>query len=440
MKYIQKRRGYIPMFIVPGGGKNHVGLTYNPISKAYLDELGDLNVMKREDEVRLGQKMESCFNELKECFGQTELMVEECKKMIELVMSGKRRIDEVIVSTKNTTQEEAYDRFITFSMRVRFVLSRYVYDKKARIEGVYDAFQEVGIMQKELYDMVGKLIKKYKPMEKKQSWMIFEKYGLHKRDLKPLKKMEVIYDQIGDIRNEYVKANLRLVISIANKYAARRNIQPMDLIQDGNIGLMKAVERFDYKRGFRFSTYATWWIRQALSKCIAEEGCGLKVPVHLVEQHNKLNRCTDELTQRLEREPTYEDIAKELKWTINRTRDVSIASKDTISLEKEDSSDEDTRPMKDKIACPNHVPTLKMIVHDELRQKLYESIDQLSERERIVIMGRYGLVDGRSMKLRELGSRLKVTAPRIRFIEVNGLEKLKNAESNQRNLMDYLVA
>lgn len=427
------------MFIVPGGAKSHVGLTYNPVSKAYLEELGDLDVMKREDEVRLGMEMEKCFNDMEDQLGQCELIINECKQMIEQVMSGKRRIDEVIEATKETTQEEAYDRFITFSMKVRFVLSKYAYDKKSRIGGVYDAFKEVGIMKKELYEMVGTLIEKYRLAHKMQSWMIFEKYGLHKRDLRPLKKLEQTYLKIGVIRNEFVKANLRLVISIANKYASRRNIQPMDLIQDGNIGLMKAVERFDYRKGFRFSTYATWWIRQALSKCIAEEGCGLKVPVHLVEQHNKLNRCTDELTQKLGREPTYEDLAKELKWTTNRAKDVIMAGKDTLSLELEDNSDEDRRPMKDKIACPNHVPTLKTVVHDELRKKLYESLDNLSERERFVIMGRYGLVDGRSMKLREIGSKLKVTAPRIRFIEVNGLEKLKGMETNQRHLIDYLV-
>ena len=250
-----------------------------------------------------------------------------------------------------------------------------------------------------------------------------------------IKALQLDVDRGSDAKKRLAEANLRLVVSIAKRYVGRGMLF-LDLIQEGNLGLIKAVEKFDYRKGYKFSTYATWWIRQSITRAIADQARTIRIPVHMVETINKLIRVSRQLLQELGREPTPEEIAEEMKMPVERVREILKISQEPVSLETPIGEEEDSHLgdfiKDDNVPVPADAATFTL-----LKEQLEEVLGTLTEREQKVLTLRFGLEDGRARTLEEVGKEFNVTRERIRQIEAKALRKLRHP-SRSRKLKDYL--
>ncbi|WP_295154415.1 RNA polymerase sigma factor RpoD [uncultured Brachyspira sp.] len=250
-----------------------------------------------------------------------------------------------------------------------------------------------------------------------------------------VRKIDSSRRKIAQAKDHIVKANLRLVIAIAKKYV-NRGLHFFDLVQEGNIGLIKAVDKFEYKKGYKFSTYATWWIRQAITRSISDQARTIRVPVHMIEQINKVQRVLRQYMQQHGREPSIQEIAKALSWPESRVKSVRNVAKDPVSLNAPIGDEEDTilgELIEDKeFESPQNITTFKI-----LRKQIDSILDSLPDREQKVIRMRFGLVDGYSHTLEEVGYVFKVTRERIRQIEAKAIRRLR-AQSKKKELKDFL--
>ena len=256
------------------------------------------------------------------------------------------------------------------------------------------------------------------------------------RDLDELQKLERRVKRSDRAKEKFILGNLRLVVSVAKKYPITGSLELEDLIQEGNIGLMKAVDKFEYQRGYKFSTYATWWIRQSITRAVADQSRTIRIPVHMVEQINKILRVSRRLVQEKGVEPTSDDIAKELDMDTDKVNEILKASQDPISLEAPIGEEQDLN-LADLIEDQNAESPQNSASKNLLKSQIIEVLETLSPRERQVIEYRFGINDSRPRTLEEVGQTFGVTRERIRQIEAKALRKLRHP-TRSLTLRDYL--
>ena len=437
------------------------GISIDDPVRMYLKEIGRVPLLIGEDEIKLAKRMDKGKQADRLLRGKmialeapifsgtddTAALLEKISGYLqeEWQMTDSRSVHKVLKKIRDRHEEgnaysveEYLDLIFEFTRDERLHLQRLMLDQRCYVADCDKLMIERPTSDKEVHSLypLNALLEEVKARMadgREQDVTIAEKYmDLYEVFQKLLKAVKA---QGDDAKKCLSEANLRLVVSIAKRYVGRGMLF-LDLIQEGNLGLIKAVEKFDYNKGFKFSTYATWWIRQAITRAIADQARTIRIPVHMVETINKLIRVSRQLLQELGREPQPEEIAKEMDTTVERVREIMKIAQEPVSLETPIGEEEDSH-LGDFIEDHDAPAPADAASFTLLREQLDEVLETLTLREKKVLELRFGLEDGRSRTLEEVGQHFGVTRERIRQIEAKALRKLRHPSRSKR-LKDFL--
>lgn len=427
---VELQKAIIDKYVLKKINQDMIGYIDNNID-ALIDIIGD-QFKKEEVELDLDDELD----ELEE--DEEEIVIDN-KSLYDFIEDYK--VD-LIEAEDKLNPKQRYDMLMRNNIIEKIVLSMNKSDKLPNSiyeSGEYDMLEEAMnallINLNEGRDLIDEALKKeleelVESYKFRYKVMVREEFSEEEKE-----KLKIYIRQGTRAKSKLAETNLRLVVSIAKKYVGR-GMSFLDLIQEGNLGLMKAVEKFDYKRGFKFSTYATWWIRQAITRAIADQARTIRIPVHMVETINKLSRIQRQLLQELGRDPTNEEIAEEMNVDVEKVREVRKIAQEPVSLETPIGEEEDSNLgdfiEDDTAIAPDEAANFTM-----LREQLTEILSTLQDREREVLELRFGLTDGTPRTLEEVGKRFKVTRERIRQIEAKAIRKCKHPTRSQK-LKDFL--
>ena len=380
------------------------------------------------------------YQEINDYFRELELNAEQFEKILDFLEANNidvlriteddDEVDEELLLNDDEEEIEVENIDLSVPDGVSIEDPVRMYLKEIGKVPLLSAEEEIDLAQKMEEGAVAK--EKIAILKKRKEEATEEEQAELDEEIKALTKTQ---DAGDEAKKRLAEANLRLVVSIAKRYVGRGMLF-LDLIQEGNLGLIKAVEKFDYRKGYKFSTYATWWIRQAITRAIADQARTIRIPVHMVETINKLIRVSRQLLQELGREPTPEEIAEEMNMPVERVREILKISQEPVSLETPIGEEEDSH-LGDFIQDDNVPVPADAAAFTLLKEQLEEVLGTLTEREQKVLTLRFGLEDGRARTLEEVGKEFNVTRERIRQIEAKALRKLRHP-SRSRKLKDYL--